>query len=401
MITCFERRSGVNYNRQTIAGKGIPIQTDTCAASFRGKYGRTALGFLCTLLRGAVRPISRLFSWCGIFGLVGLSVWVDGDQVEARVGVTETPLVEAPILGGALEQGSIPDLLADGSESSGPSEFGEPAELDEFEEFDALFPDDYESDTVQPTAPVGDEVGSARINLPATYEERTDPFVGFNRIMAGFNSGFRNRLVGSLVSTWREKVPYWVQELARSLVATANAPRVIINSVLQLDAASLARELGRLIINGTTTLLLFDVAYHLDLEQEPRRFNDTLTWWGFGHGPYIMVPVFGPGDVRTLISTPVDGLTNLFGLGAEFATIEVVAIKGIAGALIRFEKVAGSVQALEQTSLDYYVSLRTAYYRVRQHNESEVRRRREALFSRFSVLSFDKADPLACSNPDC
>ena len=45
----------------------------------------------------------------------------------------------------------------------------------------------------------------------------------------------------------------------------------------------------------------FDVATDLGLELHRTDFGQTLGVWGFGPGPYLVVPIFGPSDVRDAI----------------------------------------------------------------------------------------------------
>jgi len=53
---------------------------------------------------------------------------------------------------------------------------------------------------------------------------------------------------------------------------------------------------------------MFEVAEDWDLAKQRGDFGQTLSVWGLGSGPYLVLPLFGPSNFR-------DGL----GLGADMA----------------------------------------------------------------------------------
>ena len=67
-------------------------------------------------------------------------------------------------------------------------------------------------------------------------------------------------------------------------------------------------------MNSTVGLLgLLDVATPIGLTRQREDFGQTLGRWGFGSGPYVVLPILGPSSVRDSFGLAVDiGLDPLF-----------------------------------------------------------------------------------------
>ena len=78
------------------------------------------------------------------------------------------------------------------------------------------------------------------------------------------------------------------------------------NNVLQLKADAAGRSATRLIINTMFTAGLFDLAAAKGIPQIPEDFGQTLGHWGAGPGPYLVIPVLGPSNVRDATGIAAD-----------------------------------------------------------------------------------------------
>jgi phospholipid-binding lipoprotein MlaA len=74
----------------------------------------------------------------------------------------------------------------------------------------------------------------------------------------------------------------------------------IYNSLLQLKFERTASSSWRLIVNTTIGLVgLWDPATKwLGIERADEDFGQTLGHWGVGPGPYLVLPIFGPSNLR-------------------------------------------------------------------------------------------------------
>ena len=60
-------------------------------------------------------------------------------------------------------------------------------------------------------------------------------------------------------------------------------------------------------VNTTAGLLgTFDVATEIGLERQPEDFGKTLAFYGAGAGPYMVLPFFGPSNLRDATGLAVD-----------------------------------------------------------------------------------------------
>ena len=79
----------------------------------------------------------------------------------------------------------------------------------------------------------------------------------------------------------------------------------LINSVLQLSFDKTMHTTTRLMVNSTIGLAGF-INVASDVPRSDEDFGQTLGHWGVGTGPFLMLPVLGPSNVRDGIGTGVD-----------------------------------------------------------------------------------------------
>ena len=66
---------------------------------------------------------------------------------------------------------------------------------------------------------------------------------------------------------------------------------------------------SRLVFNTTFGLLgLIDVTSVMDIPRHEEDFGQTLGWYGAGAGPYLVLPILGPSNVRDTGGLVVDSV---------------------------------------------------------------------------------------------
>jgi phospholipid-binding lipoprotein MlaA len=82
------------------------------------------------------------------------------------------------------------------------------------------------------------------------------------------------------------------------------------NSLLQFKIEKAVNTFGRIVINTTVGLGgLIDVATINDgILREDEDFGQTLGFYGLGPGPYLVLPILGPSNVRDTAGLAVDSL---------------------------------------------------------------------------------------------
>lgn len=126
-----------------------------------------------------------------------------------------------------------------------------------------------------------------------------DPFEGFNRGMYAFNAAFDEYVFLPVVAVYEAVLPDFVEDRVSDFFTNLSELRNAGNGLLQLRPEVTSRAAMRFLVNSTVGLLgLFDVAGELGMVQQNEDFGQTLGWWGVGDGPYLVLPVLGPSNLR-------------------------------------------------------------------------------------------------------
>ena len=101
-----------------------------------------------------------------------------------------------------------------------------------------------------------------------------------------------------------QRLPQPVRNGVGNFFSNLWEPNTILNDLLQGKFAHAGRDTGRFVINTTLGLFgLMDVATHLDLPKRREDFGQTLAVWGVPAGPYLVLPLFGPSNLRDSAGT--------------------------------------------------------------------------------------------------
>jgi phospholipid-binding lipoprotein MlaA len=109
---------------------------------------------------------------------------------------------------------------------------------------------------------------------------------------------------------------------------------------------------------------LFDLATDAGLERQTEDFGQTLGKWGFGPGPYLVLPFYGASSLRDAVGLPLDRQASLPGIVQDgsyrwgLTTLELV--HGRADLL-------SATSLLEQVALDKYSFVRDSYLARRRN----------------------------------
>jgi phospholipid-binding lipoprotein MlaA len=136
------------------------------------------------------------------------------------------------------------------------------------------------------------------------------------------------------------------------------------NNLLQGKFVEGLSDGGRFVINSTVGIFgVFDIATELGLEKHDEDFGQTLGVWGVGDGPYLVLPLLGPSNVR-----------DSAGLVLDLRMDPVWQIKDVGErnrvTLLRFTHkrslLLGADTTADQASLDKYAYLRSFYMQYRR-----------------------------------
>ncbi len=138
-------------------------------------------------------------------------------------------------------------------------------------------------------------------------EHISDPFEGFNRAVYRFNYHFDHIALFPAISLYEFVTPELLQKGISNFFNNLFDITSFINSVLQLSAKKSATMLGRVVINSTIGIAgLWDPATRMGLTRYEEDFGQTLGHYGVGNGPFLVIPVLGPSNLRDGVGLLVD-----------------------------------------------------------------------------------------------
>lgn len=205
--------------------------------------------------------------------------------------------------------------------------------------------------------------------------EINDPYEGFNRQMFDINLFFDRVILKPTAKVYIAITPGILRAGVDNALHNFDTPTILLNDILQGEIGRAGHTTGRFLINTTVGIGgLFDPAKRLGLERHNEDFGQTLAVWGFGPGPYLMVPGLGPMPPRHLIGFVVDHftepLTHVDGNTAQYVGWGLTALDLIQ---TRSENI-DTLDDIERTSLDFYAASRSFYRQLRKseiHNGEE------------------------------
>ena len=147
-----------------------------------------------------------------------------------------------------------------------------------------------------------------------------DPFERFNRGAYAFNAVFDSYVFLPLVDAYKFVTFDPIEDRISDFFSNLTEISSFMNSMLQLNFDHAGRAASRFFINSTVGLLgLIDIATLADLPQEREDFGQTLGVWGAGNGPFIVLPIFGPSNLRDTAGLVVDAAPSALLLPSDVA----------------------------------------------------------------------------------
>ena len=211
------------------------------------------------------------------------------------------------------------------------------------------------------------DTDSADFNTGNYEDEIFDPLEPVNRAIFSFNN-FADKVILEPAAKGYKKLPSPIQSGIGNFLNNLKLPLVVVNQLLQGQGKNAAESSGRFIVNSTAGLFgLIDVAEKIGLEQTQEDFGQTLATWGVGDGFYIVLPIFGPSNVRDtagMILTYTTDPINAYAVREGEAWL--LPLRTATNAIDQRSKIIDEVNALRNNSIDYYAAVRSSYYQNRK-----------------------------------
>lgn len=195
--------------------------------------------------------------------------------------------------------------------------------------------------------------------------ETNDPLESYNRAMYAFNDTVDRVIIKPAAKGYDAVIPDPISKGISNFFSNLNEITIILNDLLQLKFGQAFHDTGRFVLNSTVGFAgIFDVAGYAGYEKNDEDFGQTLGFWGIKPGPYVVLPFFGPRNVRDTVGLVgdiyTDPVTYVEDNGARNALIITRAVDHRAN-LLSIEKV------LDEAATDEYSYVRDAYLQRRKH----------------------------------
>lgn len=219
-----------------------------------------------------------------------------------------------------------------------------------------------------------------------------DPLEPLNRGIFEFNRIVDGLVLEPATQIYEFAVPEPARRSVTNFLENLRSPVVFVNHLLQGEREYAGITFGRFMINSTLGIFgLFDFASTVGMApREDADFGQTLGVWGIGGGAYLVLPLFGPSTVRdagglVVDSFLLDPIPYLTDEEVRFARLGVTAID------TRY-RYGPLLDDLEESSLDFYVAVRTAFL---QNRAARIRKSSTSLGQEYeSIFEEDFNDEL-------
>ena len=198
----------------------------------------------------------------------------------------------------------------------------------------------------------------------STEVEVNDPLEVPNRFIFAFNVGLDQLVLQPAGVTYRDLMPPELKVPVGNLITNLFMPLSFLHAILQGDFERAEQAASRFVASAPTLFLSNPAPDRTPVYEDA---GQTLGVWGAGPGPYIMLPVFGPSNVRDTAGTIVDFFIDPLGIVAgSQATIG----RGVGSAVLSRAGNVEQVRDLQKNSLDYYAAVRSLHG---QRREAEIK----------------------------
>ena len=153
-----------------------------------------------------------------------------------------------------------------------------------------------------------DYIASSQVFQLTGINDSLEPF---NRRMYAFNTQLDRKVLYPASRVYAAVVPKPIRKGISNFYNNFSEIPTFVNSLLQLKPGKAVNALGRFVVNSTVGILgVADVAKNMGMKRDPETMGDTLGHYGVGTGSYLVLPMFGPSNIRDAIGTGIDTVTE-------------------------------------------------------------------------------------------
>lgn len=216
--------------------------------------------------------------------------------------------------------------------------------------------------TAQPAGPAG-TLPETTADADAAAAQVNDPFEGFNRGVFGFNDAVDRAVLKPVATGYQKAVPEIVRSWVSNFFGNLDDAWSLVNLVLQ----GKPRQAYDMTVRVTTNTVLglggfLDIATEAGITRHEEDFGQTLGWWGLPPGPYLVLPLLGPSQIRETAALPLDLRWDASFVQHEATRWSITALEVIDARAT----LLNATGLLDSVALDRYSFVRDAYVQRRQ-----------------------------------
>lgn len=206
-----------------------------------------------------------------------------------------------------------------------------------------------------------------------TTETPIDPLGGYNEFMTDFNDAMITYALNPVSEAYAYIIPEPIRIGISNAFHNIQFPIRFVNNLLQGKFQNVSDETGRFIVNSTIGLggFMDPAKEYMHLYPHNEDFGQTLGFYGVEPGFHIVLPFFGPSNVRDLVGltadTYISPLVNTRGL-ENYKIPDNLAQSTAIAAWYFINKNSlelGQYESIKKDALELYPFLRDTYEQKR------------------------------------
>ena len=193
-----------------------------------------------------------------------------------------------------------------------------------------------------------------------SYDEIYDPLEPINRAVLNFNFFIDDIAIRPIIKTYKFIAPEPVEKGVSNFFSNLKEPIRTISFIFQGEFYKSFNSIGRFTINTITSLGTFDLASKVGMEKNETDFGITLAKSGVSSGPYIIIPIIGPSNLRDFSGDVVEYFVDP--ISSNVPNREYIAISN---GLNERAEVDEELDKIREASSDRYEMIKSIYYQNR------------------------------------
>ena len=198
------------------------------------------------------------------------------------------------------------------------------------------------------------------------YDEIYDPIEPVNRAVLGFNFVIDDIAIRPVIKTYKSIAPESLEKGVSNFFGNLREPIRAVAFVFQGDFLKSLNSTGRFALNTITSLGTFDLASRVGMTKNETDIGLTLAKGGVSSGPYLVLPIIGPSNLRDfsgdIVEFFIDPLSN---------NLPNRTYLSIGDGLNARAEVDEEIDLIRESSSDRYEMLKSIYYQNRNSQIEE------------------------------